>query len=186
MEALTPVKGTVPHNVRTALDHLMPESGLSYRLRRRVSGLGSLGRPRFVALADWQGGKIAREAKALGLSACVWAREGGGPNTIFYQYMLDQAVRSRDPFVRVQGSWLLRRLSPYCSRIELTALPRKRDEGNPLYAMGWETANVHLGNHKAIRAIQRDLATRNAKWLHRATKQMTSVTISGWTDWRRS
>ncbi|HSL03847.1 MAG TPA: DUF2252 family protein [Nitrospiraceae bacterium] len=186
MEALPPVKGPVPHSVKTAFDHLMPESGLSYRLRRRVSGLGSLGHPRFVALADWQGGKIAREAKALGLSACVWAGEGGGPNTIFYQYMLDQAVRSRDPFVRVQGSWLMRRLSPYCSRIELTALPRKRDEGNLLYAMGWETANVHLGNHKAIRAIRRDLAARKAKWLYRATKQMTSVTISDWTDWRRS
>jgi hypothetical protein len=100
--------------------------------------------------------------------------------------MLDQAVRSRDPFVWVQGSWLVRRLSPYCSRIELTALPKKRDEGNLLYGMGWETANVHLGNHKAIRAIQRDLATRKAKWLHRAAKQMTSATISDWTDWRRS
>jgi hypothetical protein len=64
-------------------------------------------------------------------------------------------------------------------------LPRKRDEGNLLYAMGWETANVHLGNHKAITAIQRDLATRKAKWLHEAAKQMTSVTISDWTDWAR-
>jgi hypothetical protein len=99
--------------------------------------------------------------------------------------MLDQAVRSRDPFVRVQGSWLVRRLSPYCSRIELTALPRKRDEGNLLYAMGWETANVHLGNHKAITAIQRDLATRKAKWLQGAATQMTKVTSSDWTDWAR-
>ena len=185
MEALPPVKGAVPHNVRAALDQLMPEAGLSYRLRRRVSGLGSLGRPRFVALADWQGGKIAREAKALGPSACVWAGGGHGLTTIFYQSMLDQAVRGRDPFVRMQGSWLVRRLSPYCSRIELTSLPRKRDEGNLLYAMGWETANVHLGNHKAITAIQRDLATRKAKWLHGAAKQMTSVTISDWTDWAR-
>jgi Uncharacterized protein conserved in bacteria (DUF2252) len=185
MEALPPVKGTVPHGVKAALDNLMPESGLSYCLRRRVSGLGSLGRPRFVALVDWQGGKIAREAKALGLSACVWAGESDGPNTIFYQSMLDHAVRSHDPFVRMQGSWLVRRLSPYCSRIELTALPRERDEGNLLYAMGWETANVHLGNHKAITAIQRDLATRKAKWLHGATKQMTSAIISDWTDWTR-
>ena len=65
MEALSPVKGAVPKSARAALDHLMPEPGLAYSLRRRVSGLGSLGHPRFVALADWQGGKIAREAKAL-------------------------------------------------------------------------------------------------------------------------
>ncbi|TKB62214.1 MAG: hypothetical protein E8D49_00415 [Nitrospira sp.] len=77
MEALPPVKGAVPHSVRIALDHLMSESGLPYCLKRRVSGLGSLGRPRFIALADWQGGggKIAREAKVLGLSQPVCGRE---------------------------------------------------------------------------------------------------------------
>lgn len=186
MEALPPVKGTVPQSVREALDHLMPEPGLSYSLRRRVSGLGSLGRHRFVALAGWQGGKIAREAKALALSACAWAREGHGLNTIFYQSMMDQAVRCRDPFVRMEGSWLVRRLSPYCSRIELTALPRKRDEGKLLYAMGWDTANVHLGNPKAIKAIQRDLATRKAKWLRGAAKAMTKATLTDWKEWARA
>jgi len=183
MEALPPVKGAVPHSVRAALDQLMPESGLSYRLRRRVSGLGSLGHPRFVALADWQGGKIARETKALGPSACVWAGESHRFSTIFYQSMLDHAVRCRDPFVRIQGCWLVRRLSPYCSRIELTALPRKRDEGKLLYAMGWETANVHFGSHKVIAVIRRDLAKRKAKWLRVAAMRMTSVTVSDWKEW---
>ena len=183
MEALPPVKGAMSNSAQAALDHLMPEPGLAYSLRRRISGLGSLGRPRFVALADWQGGKIAREAKALALSACAWAGEGRGHTTIFYQSMLDQAVRCRDPFVRREGSWLVRRLSPYCSRIELTALPKKRDEGKILYAMGWETANVHLGSPKAIKAVQRDLSQRKAKWLPGAAKRMTSVTISDWTDW---
>ncbi len=112
-------------------------------------------------------------------------QESHGLNTIFYQSMLDQAVRCRDPFVRMEGNWLMRRLSPDCSRIELTALPNKRDEGKLLYAMGFETANVHLGNHKAIIAIQGDLATRKAKWLRGAAKRMTSVTISDWTDWVR-
>jgi hypothetical protein len=163
----------------------MPEPGLAYSLRRRISGLGSLGRPRFVALADWQGGKIAREAKALALSACAWAGEGRGHTTIFYQSMLDQAVRCRDPFVRREGSWLVRRLSPYCSRIELTALPKKRDEGKILYAMGWETANAHLGSPKAIKAVQRDLSKRKAKWLPGVAKRMMSVTISDWMDWAR-
>lgn len=186
MEALPPVKGAVPQSVRIAFEHLMPESGLSYRLKRRVSGLGSPGRPRFIALADWQGGKIAREAKALGLSACVWAGAHDGPATIFYQSILDQAVRGQDPFVRVQGGWLIRRLSPYRSRIELATLPKKRDEDRLLYAMGWETANVHLGTHKAIRAIQRDLAIRKPKWLHRAAKQMARATISDWTEWRKT
>jgi Uncharacterized protein conserved in bacteria (DUF2252) len=183
MDALPPVKGAVPQSVREALDHLMPEPGLSYSLRRRVAGLGSLGRPRFVALADWHGGKIAREAKALVPSACLWARDGHGPKRIMYQSMLEQAVRCRDPFVQMEGNWLVRRLSPYCSRIELTSLPKKRNEGKLLYAMGWETANVHLGNHKVIEAVQRDLAKRKAKWLREAAKAMTKATLTDWKDW---
>jgi hypothetical protein len=85
----------------------------------------------------------------------------------------------------MEGSWLVRRLSPYCSRIELTALPRKRDEGKLLYAMGWETANVHLGSRKTINDIQRDLATRKAKWLRGAAKTMTKATLTDWKEWAR-
>lgn len=185
MGALPPAKGTIPQIAKKALDHLMPEPGLAYSLRRRVSGLGSLGHPRFVALAEWHGGKIAREAKALVPSACVWARDGQGINTIKYQSMLDQAVRCRDPFVHLLGTWLVRRLSPYCSRIELISLPRKRDEGRLLYAMGWEMANVHLGSPKAITAIWRDLAKRKANWLRGAARRMASATISDWKEWSR-
>ena len=185
MEALSPVKGAVPKSARAALGHLMPEPGLAYSLRRRVSGLGSLGRPRFVALANWQGGKIAREAKALVPPSTWGGGEIHGLTTIFYQTMLDHAVRCRDPFVQMEGSWLVRRLSPYCSRIELTALPRKRDEGKLLYAMGWETANVHLGSRKTINDIQRDLATRKAKWLRGAAKTMTKATLTDWKEWAR-
>ena len=185
MEALPRVKGTMPENARTALKHLMPEPGLSYSLRRRVSGFGGLGRPRFVALADWQGGRIAREAKALGPSACAWAGKRHGLNTIFYQSMLEHAVRCRDPFVRMERNWLVRRLSPDCSRIELSSLPKKRDEGTLLYAMGFEMANVHLGSPTAIRTVRQDLAKQKTKWLRGAAEQMTKVTISDWTNWAR-
>ena len=83
------------------------------------------------------------------------------------------------------GPWLLRRLSPYCSRIELTALPKKRDEGKLLYAMGWETANVHLGDQSQIKAVQRDLAARKSGWLRKAAKAMTKVTLADWKDWAK-
>ena len=36
-------------------------------------------------------------------------------------------------------------------------LPAKRDEERLLYAMGWETANIHLGSARAIPRILRDL-----------------------------
>ena len=162
MAALPMVQGTVSGEVTDVLEQVMPEAGLSYSLRRRVSGLGSLGRPRFVALAEWRGGKVAREAKRLIAASALWARGQKGSGTLLYQVMLERSVRCRDPFVCMEGPWLLRRLSPYCSRIELTALPKKRDEGKLLYAMGWETANVHLGDRQQIKAVQRDLAARTS------------------------
>jgi uncharacterized protein DUF2252 len=183
VRALSVVKGPIPGKAKAALDCLMPERGLSYHVRRRVSGMGSLGHPRYVAIAEWEGGKIVRETKALAPSASIWVQDGHGANTILYQSVLDQAVRCRDPFVKVEGSWLARRLAPYCSRIELPSLPKKRNEGRLLYAMGWETANVHLGTRNAIKAVQRDLSKRKADWLRTATKQMTKVTMRDWKDW---
>lgn len=186
MRTLPQAQGPVPRSLRLLFDSLMPEPGLSWSLRHRVSGVGSLGRPRYVALADWHGGLIAREAKALAPSAVVWAR-GGRDTTILYQSIVDQAVRSADPFLQLHGTWIVRRLSPYCSRIDLAALPKKRDEGQLLYSMGRETANVHLGSRDAIGAVRRDLSKRKADWLRAGSKAVARVLIEeweGWKDWR--
>jgi hypothetical protein len=51
--------------------------------------------------------------------------------------------------------------------------------------MGWETANVHLGSHKVINAIRRDLSKRKTEWLREMVMRMTAVTISDWKDWAR-
>ena len=58
-------------------------------------------------------------------------------------------MRCPDPWVRLRGTWIVRRLAPDCSRIELSALPQQRDEIKLLHSMGLETANVHLGTAKA-------------------------------------
>src|SRR5262245_48053291 len=63
--AAWPVVRTVPTEVRSLLETALPEPRLQLRMVHRQSGLGSLGRPRFTALAEWCGGKSAREAKAL-------------------------------------------------------------------------------------------------------------------------
>jgi hypothetical protein len=137
-----------------------------------------------VAVAEWQGGTIAREAKALAPSACMWAQEGRGTRNIRYQELLNHAVRCRDPFVHVHEAWLVRRLSPYCSRIELGLLPKRFDEDRLLHAMGWETANVHLGSRRAQQILRGDLAKRTAKWLRTATKAMVQATKTDWKEWR--
>jgi hypothetical protein len=51
--------------------------------------------------------------------------------------------------------------------------------------MGWETANIHLGTPRAVKAVTRDLAKRPAKWLHKAAKAMIRATERDWHEWRR-
>ena len=108
-----------PPNVREALEHSMPNPGLRYRLAHRVAGLGSLGHQRFVAIVEFRGAKIAREAKMLVPSAVSWAQDRPDPSEIRYPWLLARAVRCPDPFVHLRGRWVVRRLSPHCSRIEL-------------------------------------------------------------------
>jgi hypothetical protein len=160
----------------------MPERGLHWRVVHRVAGLGSLGRQRFVALAEWHGGSIAREAKALAPSACWWAEEGEGTAPIHYQEILDRSVRCLDPFVHVRQKWIVRRLAPDCSRIELSQLPRERDETRLLHAMGWETANVHLGSAKA-RVLLADLKKRPQGWLLTAARAMEKAVRADFEDY---
>jgi hypothetical protein len=186
LHALPDFKEAVPTGARKALDRLMPERGLEWRVAHRVAGLGSLGRQRYVAVADWRGGSIAREAKALAPSASVWAENGkNGAAPILYQEMLDVAVRCRDPFVRFQKRWIVRRLAPDCSRIELSALPAERDEVRLLHAMGWETANVHLGTGKA-KTLAADLAKRPRGWLYRAAKAMEKAVLADFEEYKKA
>lgn len=70
LQRLPVVRGAAPLE---ALRSMLPDRTLTCRVHRRVAGVGSLGRPRFVAIAEWTGGLIAREAKALVPSAAVWA-----------------------------------------------------------------------------------------------------------------
>ena len=185
MDALPTVKGVVPVSAIDALEHLMPARDLLYRVARRVAGLGSLGHARYVAIADWHGGRIAREAKALVSSACYWAKDHQGPPEILYQAIISQAVRCLDPFVQLRGRWIVRRLSPHCSRIELASLRAPGKELRLLRAMGWETANIHLGTKTARKSILNDMRKQKAKWLHRAAEEMVGAVRADWKIWRK-
>ncbi len=182
LHALEEVGEEPPAGALKAIDRLMPERGLHWRVARRVAGLGSLGRERYVALAEWRGGSVAREAKALAPSACVWAEEGGGSAPIHYQEILNRAVRCRDPFVRLERRWIVRRLAPDCSRIELSALPKERDEMRLLQAMGWETANIHLGSVKPL-VLRNDLKKRPRGWLMNAARRMEKSVLADFEDY---
>jgi hypothetical protein len=185
LNKLAPLQNGIRAGAARVIREMFPEPGLECRIAHRCAGLGSLGRERFVAIAVYRGGHIAREAKALAPSACVWARGERGGAKILYQRVLDRAVRCRDPFVALKGRWIVRRLAPDCSRIEMASLPAQRDEIKLLHAMGFETANVHLGSAKG-KTILKDLKSRKGDWLHRAAHQMAASVTEDWEDWRRT
>jgi len=140
------------------------------------------GRQRFVALAEWHGGQIAREAKALVPSAYVWV-SGEKDDRSQYDRIVKQAIRCPDPFLDLRKGWIVRRLAPDCSRVELEMLPKGHDEYKLLEAMGRETANVHLGSKRAIQRVNRDLSKRSGGWLHAAAKAMVRTTTKDWQSW---
>ncbi len=185
IERLPDAKGKIPAEARRAIESALPERSLKYRLKRRVAGLGSLGHQRLVALAQWRGAYVAREAKALMPSAFTW-EQGKGRGKIWYTKIIAHAVRVLDPCVHLRRNWLLRRLAPDCSRVELASLPKQRDESALLHAMGRETANIHLGSRNSVSAVRKDLKKRRASWLHHAAAAMADAVASDWKDWKHS
>ena len=176
LNKLPVIREAAPAGAVKAIERMLPERGIQYKLKHRIAGLGSLGRERYVAVADWRGGSIAREAKTLAPSACVWAEQGKGSAPILYEQIIDRSVRCRDPFVRFQKRWIVRRLAPDCSRIELSSLPAQRDEIRLLHAMGFETANVHLGTARPA-ALAADLKKRPKDWLLAAARKMEKAVL---------
>jgi hypothetical protein len=177
-------RGKVPRSALKGIERMLPEMGLEYRIAHRIAGLGSLGRERFVAIAEYRGSHVAREAKALAPSACVWASAKKASKAIQYQEILDGSIRANDPFVQLKGHWIIRRLAPDCSRVELGAIPKERDEAKLLHAMGFEAANVHLGTKRAGQAIAADLRKRPRLWLHEASTRLVKATTEDFETWR--
>ncbi len=188
MDALGEISEGVPGSAQKGVQRLLPAKNLNCRWTHRVAGLGSLGRQRFVALALFDGAQIAREAKAMAPSACVWSGKRPVKKAtagIHYQEILDSCVRAQDPYVELRGRWIVRRLAPDCSRVELSSLPRQRDESKLLHAMGWETANVHLSRRKNSSTILADLKKRPRQWLHRAATSMLNATMADFEAWKK-
>src|SRR6202046_887240 len=184
MEDNPVLRQPIPSTPKKAWRELFPGHNLSYRVLKRTAGTGSLGHPRIVAIADWEGGKIALEAKILAPSACVWARGSAGRAVINYQKIMRNAVRCSDPYVRIKENWRIGRLAPDSSPVDIETLPKKREEDLMLNAMGWEAANIHLGSKRSIRFVQNDLRKRRGDWLREAAKEMAKVVSKDWKHWR--
>jgi hypothetical protein len=125
---------------------LPPDASILRFAARLKQGGGSLGRPRFIAIAGWRGGRIVREAKAFVPSAWYWAH-GGVPIRPRLLELADGAYRATDPHLNLQEGDVLRRLA---------ADSRKVDFGDDdsislklLTAMGFELGAIHAADRRS-------------------------------------
>lgn len=172
----------LPESAVAALKDSLPEASLPMRLFRRRAGKGSLGRQRFVALVEFEGGLIAREVKARVQSAWFWAHPDSQKN-------LDKLIATfagrniGDPTIEETKMWSVRRLAPDCSKIDLATLRANRDEKLLMWAMGRETANFHLAGGAGAKTILAHLTGLDPGWLHDAAKTMSDATKEDFTKW---
>jgi Uncharacterized protein conserved in bacteria (DUF2252) len=175
---------SIPAEAHAALLNALPAGCSDVTLHSRTAGLGSLGRLRVVALANYHGGKVAREVKALLPSAANWAA-GTTFGPILSSAISSTAIRCPDPHVHFPGSWVVRRLAPDCSKIELGSLPAQRDEKHLLKAMGQEMANIHLGAGTVKASLLGDLDRKGAadSWLIPCAERMETAMLKAQAEW---
>ncbi len=181
-----PLHDDLPGSVRKAIAKILPEEAEPvYCVLKTPKGLGSLGRQRYVALLDWQGGRMAREAKAVVASACLWAEgKRAGDRNPWLERTVRSAVRCADPYYGVRKGWLVRRLGPDCGRIDLDELVHHEDLSSLLFCMGQETANIHLGTPDARKRIRPTWKRLAPEWLEEVAQVMHKLILKDWTRFK--
>ena len=164
-----------PVEWQAALKAALPAGAGPARFAPREAGLGSLGRPRFVAIAEWRGGQVVREGKARVASA--WVQAGfPGAVALDVAQLATCANRAPDPWFRLLPGLAIRRLAPDSRKLEAPS-------GDPgalltlLEAMGGEIGNLHAagGDGRPCWATSRPCrrtgsATRPRRWSRRCRR----------------
>jgi uncharacterized protein (DUF2252 family) len=164
-----------------ALDAGMPESKLTIKTSRRTAGTGSLGRPRWVGVANWRGAPVVREAKSLVGSAWTLAHKGTHRQTSYDDVAAGQ-YRPIDPWHSVRGNIVVRRLSPNNRKLEV-------DDGSAVFsadvlqAMGFDLANVHLGT-ASVDELKRELSRRKRGWLVQSSTRAAEAVTQDFKQWK--
>jgi uncharacterized protein (DUF2252 family) len=183
---MTKLKGSknLPGRYRRAIEAALPDGAEIVKFSRRTAGTGSLGRPRWVGIADWHGGLVVREAKALVPSG--WTRaHGRRGGRLRVQDIADGRYRAPDPWFSANNKVVVRRLSPNNRKIEVEAQSDQLLSQSMLRAMGHELANIHLGTADRRNAIARDFRRRSRGWLHRATRAAAAAVSKEFKEWRK-
>src|SRR5688572_19231082 len=106
----------MPISFGPAIAAAMPGPGIAIEFYPRSAGTGSLGRPRWVGVANWRGGQVLREVKALVPSG--WTRAMGlRSRQLQVQQIANGRYRAPDPTYSANNQFVVRRLSPNTRKI---------------------------------------------------------------------
>jgi Uncharacterized protein conserved in bacteria (DUF2252) len=174
-----------PPKVAKALIASLPEGVENIRLRRILhKGGGSLGRPRYVAVAYWRGGQVLREAKALVPSAWTWANGPKQWQKSNFLALANGRYRAPDPFLHVRHRFIFRRIAADSQKIELGDDTGKKLHLNLLRAMGFDVASIHAAGSIGIKALKADLKKRPRGWLNAAASIAMAAVKRDYEEWR--
>lgn len=181
---LHPVKAKdVPNGAREALEAWLPLRDKAITYGQRQAGVGSLGRERYVAIQEHKGKTYAAEAKAFLPSADHF--HSGRDGLPFYMFVAKGGPRSADPQIGITKGFVVRRLGPEHTKVDLADVAKVADESRLLWLMGYETANIHMGTKNGAPTILKDLAARDTNWLADAAKTMAKSTNEDFKDWKK-
>ena len=156
-----------PSAVRKGLKRSLWKTARILRFASRRKGVGSLGRPRFLVLAEWEGAHIVREAKALVPSAWNWAH-ASDIKRIRFMDLSAGSFRSPDPFVHVRGRFIYKRLMAGTGKIDLKEIEKPGLVRRLVTAMGRDLGAIHAISKRRRKVIS-DLDRRESGWLERAS-----------------
>lgn len=194
-----PAKNKTKHRItrryRKALVATLPATCADVTYWPRTAGMGSLGRPRWVGFAIWQGAPVVREAKAALCSA--WVRHQGGSKRLRCEEAAFGRYRSPNPWYSVRRGIVVRRLSPNDRKIELPthmdAPVTRAFAERPAFvnikmlaAMGADLAAIHLGTGNHRKAIEKDLRKRGGAWLRRAVAAAAGQVRGEQREWKKA
>jgi len=122
-----------------------------------------------VAIANWRGGRIVREAKALAASAWYWAK-GAEMARSHVMEVAHGAYRAFDPHLHIRDGFIIRRIAPDSRKIDLKDLSGEALTLDLLKSMGRDIGSIHASDGDKRAKIIRFVKAQPRDWLHKAAK----------------
>jgi hypothetical protein len=167
-----------------ALLAAMPDADVKMNVKARTGGTGSLGRPRWVALAEWKGGPVVSEARAVVPSAWVLV-PGRSIDKIAIMEIPQGRYRAPIPGITLQGKCdrpasVSQRAEDRVGERRGDTLGRRDAEGD-----GPRTGKRSPRNRDRSAVIEQDLNDRADRWLVRATEKAADATKQEFKQWKK-